>query len=344
MVSNSEISVKILIIRLSSIGDIVLTSPLIQLLRQKYPESTIDFVVKKALLDLVAHNPAIEHIYIFDKSQGFKQLRDFKKQIRLAKYDLIIDIHKNFRSLYLRTGSSARRIVKYKKYPFRRWLLVQLKINLFREVIPIAQRYITSLPEFRHIKKSPELNFQIPGEVKKQVSEKWSIAADKPIYGMAPGASFKTKRWTVEGFIAIARYIIDHLNGAIILFGNERDLAITSQITAKVSGEIIDSAGKCSLLETAALLDQCELIITNDTGLMHIATALDKKVVAIFGSTTKELGFFPYSNKAVVVENNDLKCRPCSHVGRHECPKKHFRCMKDISMDQVVESIKSFGD
>ncbi len=124
-------------------------------------------------------------------------------------------------------------------------------------------------------------------------------------------------------------------------FGDHHDKIITSKIKLNIGEDVFDVAGRLSLMETASLMNLCHLMVTNDTGLMHIATALKKKVVAIFGSTTEELGFFPCALDSLVVQNNNLNCRPCSHVGRNECPKKHFKCMTDIKPQDVINAINS---
>ena len=158
--------------------------------------------------------------------------------------------------------------------------------------------------------------------------------------GVAPGAKHATKRWTVEGFSSIINFLIKNTNARIILFGSRPDREIVNSFSIEKPQFMLDTTGELSLLETTALMNHCDLVLTNDSGLMHLASALKKKVVAIFGSTTEELGFFPYLSEHIVIQNKSLKCRPCSHIGREKCPRQHFKCMKEITADHVISAME----
>ena len=328
-------TLKILIIRLSSIGDILLTTPLIRILKQNYPGCEIDYVIKDKFKELILYHPQINKIYNFKKNN----LSEIRKNIRNAKYNIIIDIHKNFRSFYLKSNSQAQQVASYKKSVIKRWFLVKTGINLFKEIIPIYQRYLNVL-NLKYDNKGLELF--IPEKVNTKIEleiKKLKIVPNEIIIGVAPGASFKTKQWSKNGFSEVIQQLIHKYNLKVFLFGNEKDRAITSELT--LSDNVFDFAGKYSIIESAAIMKHCSLILTNDTGLMHIATALNKKVIAVFGSTTEELGFFPYTTDFIVIQNEDLKCRPCSHVGLHKCPKEHFKCMEDIESAKIISAINS---
>lgn len=331
---------KVLIVRFSSIGDIVLTTPLIRAIKEKFPHCIIDFIIKDEYTELITFHPLLNKIYAFDKQKGIAELSKIKKQIRQEKYDIIIDIHKNIRSIYLRSFIRAKQIVTYKKFIFNRWLLVHLKLNRYQKIIPIYQRYIDCMKNFELVYDDQGLDLFIPPTVTETIQKRWQTHDNHLICGIAPGASFKTKQWSLDGFIEISNYLLNKYNAKIFLFGDKLDHEITSQITSSIkNNHLIDLAGKLSLLESAAMMNFCQLVITNDTGLMHIAAALKKKIVAIFGSTTEELGFFPNAKQFVVLQSNDLICRPCSHIGRNTCPKKHFKCMRDISADKVKQAV-----
>lgn len=333
---------KVLIIRLSSIGDVLLTTPVIRILKKQYPSCQIDFVVKQEYEELLKYHPALRKIFLFDKKQGKAALRELKRDLKKENYDVVVDLHKNFRSVYLRTGIGAKKVFKYKKYIFKRWLLVNFKVNLYRQIIPVYQRYLNSLKEFKLEYDQEGLDLYFPPEMVHKMKERWNQQVKTKyrfLIGLAPGASFSTKRWTIEGYKEVAKYLIEELGAKILLFGSEADRTISDQIYTTAPDRILNVAGELSLLETAALMNGCQIVITNDTGLMHIAAALKKKIVAIFGSTTAELGFFPAADQAIVVQNNDLNCRPCSHIGRHECPKKHLKCMTEIKAPKVINAI-----
>ena len=334
---------KILIIRMSSIGDILLTTPLIRILKNRFPDGRIDFVVKKQYQDLIRYHPSLSRIYTYDARNEKETLKNLRAHIREERYDIIADIHKNFRSLYLCRCAHAKQIVRFRKHAWKRWLLVKTKVNLYRDIEPVHQRYIQSLGSYGLKDDGQGLDITIPDDVTERVSRLWESRSDgglNPVIGIAPGASYFTKRWTTEGFAEVIVKIRERFNARVILFGDSRDQSVTRELTASCGSEhLYDFAGELSLLETAAMMNKCELVLTNDSGLMHLATALKKKVVAIFGSTTEELGFYPVSGHALVIENSEVSCRPCSHVGRYRCPKKHFDCMRQISPDQVMGGI-----
>lgn len=339
-------SFKILIIRMSSIGDIVLTTPVLRLLKQKFPGSKIDFVIKKQFAPVLSDNPFLNRLLIFDRADN-KSLKQIRNEIVATKYDIIFDLHKNFRSYYLTNETSAGKIARYKKGVWRRFLFVKFKIRPKKKLLPVYQRYLACLKFLNIHDDFAGPDFFINDSLQTEISTKYSHFLNEHkslLIGVAPGASFKTKRWTPEGFSEVINRLIEEKNAGIILFGNEADRNITTALRIKNKTRAMDVTGELSIMETTALLNHCHIVLTNDTGLMHIATALKKKVVAIFGSTTEDLGFFPYNTEHIVVQNDKLNCRPCSHIGRHECPKKHFKCMKDISSQQVYEAVLKMID
>lgn len=152
--------------------------------------------------------------------------------------------------------------------------------------------------------------------------------------------------WLKERFAEVAVEVVQVHNAKVLLFGGSEDINRCTEIAEFVNTTVgseaaINLAGKLSLLETASALDFCDVVLCNDTGIMHLAAARQRNVVAIFGPTVKEFGFFPYGIHAVVVEHSDLPCRPCTHIGSAQCPKGHFRCMRDITVDQVLKAISS---
>ncbi len=333
---------KILIIRMSSIGDVVLATPVIRLLKQNFPNCEIDFVIKWQFANILTAHPFINRILIFDKNDATYSLKNIRKQIIDKKYDLIVDLHKNIRSFYLTIGTGAATVVRYKKDALRRFLFVKFKIKPKRKFLPVYQRCLASLSFLGIQDDFAGPDFFIDQAIQSDIAKKYAKYLDEYaslIIGVAPGASFKTKRWLPEGFAEVIDRLVNEKNAGIILFGNKEDRNITRSLRIKHRTGVLNVAGELSIVETAALMKHCQIVLTNDTGLMHIATALGKKVVAIFGSTTEELGFFPYNTEFSVIQNNSLKCRPCSHIGRKKCPKKHFKCMKEISPKRVYDTV-----
>lgn len=331
---------KILIIRLSSIGDILLTTPLIRALRQKYPQAAIDFIVKEQYVDLLKTNPRVSNVITFDHKAGIKELRTLKKHIKKERYDLLVDIHKNFRSVYLRTGAGAGSVVKYRKDYVKRFLLIRFGIKRFTTVMPTYKRYFRAVESLGIAPDNRGTELHIPGFTFKQahsVLVKNGLRDNQPLIVLCPGAGFATKRWHVEGFAAVGDYFARNHGAMIIILGSQYDEDACEAVQKRMMELSVNFAGKFSLLEDAAVMQHSSLVVTNDTGLMHIAQTQKKPVVAIFGCTSRELGYFPFPENSFVIEKN-LKCRPCTHNGKNKCPEKHFRCMLDITSDEVIEA------
>ena len=330
----------ILVIRFSSIGDILLASPLLRILKKHYPHATLTFATKKQFVDLVRTNPHVDSILAFDPAEGLRGLRRLRAELKRRSFDVIIDIHNNFRSQILRSFQPGARVFVYKKYRWQRFLLIRFGWNLYSEIIPVYRRYLDCVSSLGIADDGLGLEFFPEAEVKRQVQARLreaGVEEGAPVIAMAPGASFATKRWPVEYFADVAKRWLEVQKSMILLLGGENDREITSQIAKMAERRIVDLAGELNLMETACALSECRLLITNDTGLMHLANALKIKTLAIFGPTTRELGFYPDERISRVVENEQLKCRPCTHVGRQRCPKKHFKCMVDIEPDHVYE-------
>jgi lipopolysaccharide heptosyltransferase II len=336
---------KILIIRFSSIGDIVLSTALLRVARARFPNAQIDFLTKREYADLVRSNPNINHVYEFNSAGGFAGLRELKKKLRTEQYDLVVDIHNSLRSRYVRNGI-APKVVTINKHLWARFLLVKFKWNVYRHIISVADRYVESLKEYGVVNDGKGLELFIPDETRSNVTNviaKYKLNEYEVVVGLCPAARHETKRWPQERFVELGIQLAQTNNAKILLLGGKEDAMLCRMIAEKINAETGNSSaedvsGKFSLLETAAVMEHCDVVVSNDTGLMHIVAAMKRKLVAIFGSTVKELGFFPVGTKSVVLERNDLSCRPCSHIGRASCPKKHFRCMKDISVEVVVHA------
>lgn len=331
---------RILLIRLSSIGDIILTSPLIRLLHQRFPGAELDFVIKKRFLDLVRVNPYLNQIYAFDETEGLADLARIRREIRQRQYDVVLDLHKNLRSLFLTAGLTGCRLQRLKKYGLKRFLLVHFKWSWYREIVPVYRRYIhtASMLGIHDDGQGPEfyLEPQTLARVREMLSSE-NFVPGKPGIALAPGAGYFTKRWPSDRFAQVAQALQQNLAAQIIIIGGSPDQACAAEIQSQLKTPVLNFAGRLGLMETACALAACDLVITNDTGMMHLASALGKKVVAIFGATVAEFGFFPFAAHSRVVQKK-LRCRPCSHIGSHKCPRGHFRCMKEIRATQVYQA------
>jgi heptosyltransferase-2 len=228
-------------------------------------------------------------------------------------------------------------------------MLVRLKKNYYRDIVSVADRYIEPVGTYGIENDAQGLEIFIPDETMYKVSGKMSslkLHMYEKVVGFCPSSKHATKRWPEERFIEAGIRLVRELKATIILFGGKNDTvlctAIANGINKKSEGACaIGYSDQFSLLETAAAMQFCDVIVTNDSGLMHIAAAMKKKVIAIFGSTVREFGFFPVGTENIVIERKGLYCRPCSHIGRSNCPEGHFRCMNEIQVDDIVDSIKA---
>ncbi|MDZ7370934.1 MAG: glycosyltransferase family 9 protein [candidate division KSB1 bacterium] len=330
---------RILILRLSSIGDILLTTPLLRVLRDRYPKARIDFVIKSKFLDLMRTNPHLDRLWPLQAEKGFAELRSLKRQLESVDYDVILDLHNNFRTVYLRTGLGAP-VFKLRKYKIKRFLLVKFGIDLYRRIRPVYLRYLDAAAMLGVGDDGRGLEFFIdPSEAERiagYLQENGVLKSDL-LFAVSPGAGFAAKRWPQEYYAELLQKLLaDHKDAKVLLLGDQSDQALCAAIAATLPRErVVNTAGRLSLMGSAAALSQCRLFIGNDTGLMHMASALKLPLVAIFGPTTRQLGFFPYGVQSRVVEHKTLSCRPCTHMGRPKCPKKHFKCMREITPKQV---------
>jgi lipopolysaccharide heptosyltransferase II len=340
-----------LIIRLSSIGDVILASPLIRLLRKRFPQGQIDFLVKREYADLVRFNPHLRNVIELDARGGFAELRALKRRLRQERHDTVIDIQGNLRSSFLRTGLSAT-VLRVDKRRLARFLLVSFKWNVYKTSPPVPVRYLETVRSTGIVDDGDGLELFIPEETRTRVQKHLSDAgvdSQKGVVGVCPGAKHATKRWLPQRFAQLAIALLSEDIHKILIFGgvDERDLcaSIEQEVVQSIGRQdcVVNLAGVFSLLETASAMDACDTVVANDSGLLHLAAARKRDVVAIFGPTVQEFGFYPYGTENRVIERRNLYCRPCSHIGGEACPEGHFRCMKEISIDEVLNTVRSFA-
>ncbi|MBU0561832.1 MAG: glycosyltransferase family 9 protein [Bacteroidetes bacterium] len=319
---------KILIIRLSSLGDILLTTPVIRSLKKRNPNLEIHFMLREQYSEILENNPHISKLIKLNKDYHPKSVA---QELRSEEYDLIVDLQNNIRSHKI---NKALKIpaVRYNKPYLKRFALVHFKQNYYKSVMAIPERYAEAVSEDLLDDKGLELF--IPNEFSTQLEE------DNNYIAFCPGSRHYTKMWPIINYIELGKLLVKD-RYKIVLLGGSDDI----ESCEIISSNIDDSINLCSdnnLFQTSADMQKCKLVICNDSGLMHIASALNVPLVSFFGSTVKEFGFSPYKCKNLVLENNSLSCRPCSHIGRNSCPKKHFNCMKEITPSIAYKNISEF--
>lgn len=321
-------NLKILVIRFSSIGDIVLTSPVVRCLKQQLPHAQIHFLTKKAFLPVLQSNPYIDKIHTLEKPLSLTL-----KQLKAENFDYLIDLHHNIRTLLIkaRLGIPSR---SFNKLNFEKWLLVRFKINHLPK-IHIVERYLKTV-EFLGVKNDGKgLDYFLQRDY--WLHELLPDSHQRYI-GLVIGAQHATKRLPVYKLIEVCRLA----DLPVVLLGGKDDAERGDEI-AKVAGtKVYNACGKLSLDQSAFLVKQAERIITHDTGLMHIAAAFNKPVISVWGNTVPDFGMYPYQvdqNKIVEVKN--LYCRPCSKIGYKKCPLGHFKCMNEHNPANIVSFINA---
>jgi lipopolysaccharide heptosyltransferase II len=335
---------KILIIRLSSIGDIILTTPLLRSVRNTYPDARITYVTKKQFTSLLADSPYIHELIAFDKADGFRGLRGIKRQLKKQHFDVYLDIHKNWRSRYLRIGLGVKLAGTYPKYIIRRTLLVRLKLNLYRHIQPVYLRYFQAARKLgvQYDGKGTEIQVsQAATATVRDLLTARGYGFDRPLVIICPGATYFNKRWKSDGFVETARHLIREKSAFVVVHGGREDAALCHEIAEGINSGAVNMAGTLGLSESAALLGLSSLVIANDSGLLHLAQSQKRPVIGIYGSTTRELGFFPLEGNSVAVEA-PVPCRPCTPKGLNYCPKTHFHCMNHITADRVIAAALPF--
>ena len=336
---------KTLVIRLSSVGDIVLSSPLLRSLHRHFPDCQIDFLVKSEYADLVRHNVHVARVLEFPAHGTLGDVIRMRRTVRKSGYDLIIDIHDSLRSRLIAAG--ARDLCRVNKRKIARTLLVLFKIDCYARFggsPGVAERYLETVSRYGVRADAGELELFFPqgsNRAAEAVLASEGIPPDARLIGVCPTSRHANKIWPLERFAEAAGRLAAARSAPVVIFGameeRERCNAVADRIVRTCPGvRAVSLAGRISLLETAAAMDRCSIVLTNDSGLMHIASARSVPVVAIFGPTVRQFGFFPPGRTGTVVEHGALSCRPCTHIGRADCPKGHFRCMKEISVESVV--------
>ncbi|HET9747632.1 MAG TPA: glycosyltransferase family 9 protein [Chitinophagaceae bacterium] len=325
---------KFLIIRFSSIGDIVLTTPVIRCLKKQKPEAEVHYLVKQSFAAIVESNPYIDRVRTLAHSWE-TLVHELKKE----SYDYIIDLHHNLRTLRLRKDLGIQSF-PFNKLNVQKWIYTNFKWNVMPD-LHIVDRYMKTIESFGIHNDNEGLDYFIPQ--KDEVKQKDIPASHHAGYiGIVIGAAHSTKKLPLEKL----KELCGKINHPVILLGGKEDNEMGKQIASVDPVRIYNACGKFNLNESADLVRRSKLIITHDTGLMHIAAAFKKKIISVWGNTVPEFGMYPYYGKYQTPNSrfqiDGLRCRPCSKIGYSKCPRGHFKCMRQISMDAIAETASQF--
>lgn len=318
---------KVLIIRFSSLGDIVLTSLAVRCIK-KQTGAEVHYLTKTSFSDIVSSNPYIDKVWLLNKS-----LNELLPSLKKENYDLIVDLHNNLRSRLLRLSLFTIPAVSYDKGNFAKWLSVHFKINRFSKK-HVAIKYLQSLNKWKVNDDGLGLDYFIPEKDKVNIVS--ILRHNQPFIALVIGAAHFTKRVPeIKLKEIISKMKSDH---AIVLVGGKAEKATGDTL---VQEGVINTCGQYSINQSASILAQSAIVISPDTGMMHIAAALKKPIRSIWGSTLAEFGFWPYYGNHhpdlnTSFEVKGLACRPCARFGRNECPKGHFDCMMKQDYDGLI--------
>jgi ADP-heptose:LPS heptosyltransferase len=325
---------KILVIRFSSIGDIVLTTPVIRCLKKQLEDCEIHYLTRDAFKPVLQNNPHIDKIITIKNAVG-----EAIPELKNEAYSHIVDLHKNFRSLQVRSKLKVK-TASFPKLNLKKWLLVNFKINLMPDM-HIVDRYFKAVENLGVVNDGQGLDYFLSKSDVVGMEQLPESHRDGYI-AMVIGGKHKTKQLPGEK----ATELLSGLDYPALLLGGAEERDEGESIEQLFGGRVYSVCGKYSINQSAWLVKQARVVITGDTGLMHIAAAFGKPVISIWGNTVPALGMYPYmpgkKGRYGIYEVNGLSCRPCSKIGYNACPKKHFRCMKDQDIDAIIKGVNDF--
>ena len=318
---------KILVIRFSSMGDIIYTTPVVRCIKKQVPNAEVHFLTKPAFKYIYDNNPYVDKLLLLKSS-----LSDTINEIKAEKYDHIVDLHNNLRTtiIKLRTGVKA---TTYKKQPIRKWLSLKFKLKLIAPT-HLVDRYLEATKPLGVINDGKPIDYYVKAE--HQLSKLLPASHQNDYIAFVIGATHFTKRMPNEKIISIC----SQLKLPVVLLGGNDVKANGDIVAAAIGANIYNACGATSLDESVYLVSKAQSIIGFDTGLTHIAEAFNKPIVSVWGGTVPELlGVQPYMVKDVLVAGIDLDCRPCSKFGLEKCPLGHFKCMNDMPEGDIISFV-----
>lgn len=326
---------KILVLRFSSIGDIVLTTPLIRAVKKQVEGVELHYATKATYRGIVESNPYVDKVHVLEDN-----INQLVQELQEEQFDLVLDLHHNIRTQIIKMRLRVKSVA-VNKLNFEKWLLTQFKIDKLPKYKHIVDRYVYTAKTLGVKKDEGGLDFFIPQEDEVKIKDLFEDAQGGFV-AIAIGAKFLTKRLPYPKIIEIC----DRIDQAVILLGGLDDLARGEEIAHRTSNKrVFNACGRLNLNQSASVVKQANVVITHDTGLMHIAAAFKKKIISIWGNTVPEFGMYPYNmdNDFKIIEVKDLSCRPCSKIGHKKCPKEHFDCMQKIDTEEVITALADYS-
>ncbi len=335
---------RILVFQTAFIGDVILTTPMIQVLCRDRKNVEVDVVAVPAGASILANHPDVHSVHVYDKKgkdRGLLAALSLIRTLRRGGYDVAIIPHRSLRSGLICFLAGIPRRIGFSTSAAKMFMTDVLEYRPDRHEVERSMSLLAPL----QIPFEIDLPRLYPSSADRDAIDKLlhahSTTAPLNMIAIAPGSEWVTKRWLAEGYINLAKQLLDE-QFSVVLIGGKSDLVLCREIESAVgNSRLINAAGELSLLQSAELIRRCKVIVSNDSAPMHIGVAMHTPVVTIFGATVPEFGFAPLGEHDVVVQTMGLACRPCSIHGGNACPIKTFVCMRDISSDRVLEQVHS---
>ena len=348
---------KFLVVRFSSIGDIVLTTPVVRCLKKQLATAEVHYLTKASFRPILEANPYIDKIHCLGGGHAGgpaagDDLSAVIDTLRREDFDYVIDLHHNLRTLKVKRGL-GKAAFSFDKLNIQKWLLTNFKWNRMPDR-HIVDRYMQTVAGFGIRNDGAGLDYFIPAADELKPND-IPTAHQAGYVGLVIGAALPTKKLPYHKL----EEICEGARHPMILLGGPEDAETGERLAAIDPIKIYNACGKFNLNESAGLVRQAKLVVTHDTGLMHIAAAFKRPIVSIWGNTVPEFGMYPYYGDNYLyhyggagsagplpyelMEVKGLSCRPCSKIGYKKCPKGHFKCMEEQPMGRVLEAIDSGG-
>ncbi len=328
----------ILAVRFSSIGDLLLTTPLLRAIRTRHPGARITMVVRDDMAVTLRDNPHLTELVTWRRGDSLRQLAH---RLRSRDWTHRLDLHGSLRSLALRRLVGGH-WTGYPKHRLRRAIIIRSRRRFGGSLAPVAERYFHAARGLDVTPDGAGLEFVVPPATQ-QAADNFlagaGVGRDRPIVALAIGAAHFTKRWPLDHWLSLAATLGDHAD--VLVLGGAAEQPDGANVAAAAGEHGFNAAGGFPLDGTAALLRRSRVVVVGDTGVLHLATAVGTPVVGLYGPTVRQFGFFPYHAAAEVVEH-DLSCRPCSSHGGPTCPLGHHRCLVDLAPEPVLAAVSRF--
>ena len=340
MLMSGETIEKILVIQTGFLGDVVLSTPVFTQLRKLYPDSSIVLLTTPGAAPMLQGHSALDEVLSYDKRKsdsGIGGLFRMASRLRKYKFSKVVSLHKSHRTALLVAMLGAKKTIGFREASLS---FLYSSCATRAEYQHEVQRNLAILkplgvePE----QSSCPMSLPVLDEAAAQASELLAGAGKRAI-AVAPGSVWATKRWTVEGFASVSDAFL-RKGFSVVLIGGPDDVAAGEKIESMVSTRdgLINLIGRCSLPVSTAVVDRMDLVVSNDSAPLHIASATNTPVVALFCATVPEFGFGPWQVRSSVLGVENLSCRPCGRHGGMTCPTGTHACQKDLTAQQVIEA------